>query len=50
MIVLVLCLRVNPVERDSRIDMPELVTLQLGTNAMRYREKDKSTELIMRSG
>ena len=47
-IVLVWCLRVNLPEIEWRIDLPELISIQLGTSAFRFTD-DKSSELIMRS-
>lgn len=44
-----LYLRVLLEERSKRIDLPELLSIQLGWCAMRFREKCEYSELILRS-
>ena len=48
-IVLVQCLRVNGLKREWWTDFPELTSIQFGNSAFQFKEKDNSTELIMRS-
>ena len=51
MSVLVLCLRVDLLERDWWIDLPELTSIRLGDYALDFvDDDDNSGELIMRSG
>ena len=44
-----LYLRVILEERSEGIDLPELLSIQLGWCAMRFREKCEYSELILRS-
>ena len=48
MSVLVLCLRVLPLLSTHWIDLPELISIQMGGSAFSFKEDD-STTLIMRS-
>ena len=47
-IVIVSCLRVNECGVSDRLDLPELISIQLGYNALEF-EDDESSTLIMRS-
>ena len=50
MIVLVWYLRVNGLNREWWIDLPELTSIQFGYSAFTFKDDDESSELIMRSG
>ena len=47
--VLVQHLRVNLPERDWCLDLSELTSIQLGEHAFQFQDKDKTSDLIMRS-
>ena len=44
-----LCLRVNGLEREWGIDLPELISIQLGYKSFKFCSNE-SSELVMRSG
>ena len=49
MVVLVLCLRVIDCDVSDRLDLPELTSIQMGYDALRFTYGDELTTLIMRS-